>query len=151
MIIHNATVLTATAGYMGIWSCIKLILVFVIILILAYYAARLAGKYQSNTLSGNSNIKIIESYRIGSNKLLAIVKIGENYYAVGIGKEEFTLIDKLDTSYFDSVMEKKENGASFSVPFTKTKQSFREVLSKLRDTDAPETDDDDNKDNNKLG
>lgn len=147
MVIHNATVLTATAGYTGIWSCIKLILVFVIILILAYYAARLAGKYQSNALSGNSNIKIIESYRIGSNKLLAIVKIGENYYAVGIGKEEFTLIDKLDTSYFDSVMEKKENGASLSVPFTKTKQSFREVLSKFREADSPEKDDDSNTDN----
>lgn len=113
------------SGYSGIWASIKLILVFVFILILAYYGAKLAGKYQNNILNNKSNIRIIETFRIGNNKLLAIAKIGNDYYALGIGKDEFTLIDKLDAEYFKDINQD-------NIEPEEHKASFGDVLSRLK-------------------
>ncbi|MBO5509712.1 MAG: flagellar biosynthetic protein FliO [Lachnospiraceae bacterium] len=113
------------SGYSGIWASIKLILVFIFILILAYYGAKLAGKYQNNILNNKSNIRIIETFRIGNNKLLAIAKIGNDYYALGIGKDEFTLIDKLDAEYFKDINQD-------NIEPEEHKASFGDVLSRLK-------------------
>lgn len=113
------------SGYSGIWASIKLILVFVFILILAYYGAKLAGKYQNNILNNKSNIRIIETFRIGNNKLLAIAKVGNDYYALGIGKDEFTLIDKLDAEYFKDINQD-------NIEPEEHKASFGDVLSRLK-------------------
>jgi flagellar protein FliO/FliZ len=126
-------------GYSGIWAYIRLILVFVFILILAYYGSKLAGNYQNNVLNNKSNIKIVESYRIGGNKLLAIAKIGEDFYAIGVGKDEITLIDKLDASYFDSVVRERDS-SSFSgsvggsvKSFAEQRLNFKEILTKAKE------------------
>lgn len=113
------------SGYSGVWASVRLVLVFLFILILAYYGARLAGKYQNNIFNNKSNIRIIESCRIGNNKLLAIAKIGNDYYAIGIGKDEFTLIDKLDADYFDSIAEN-------NIVSEEAKTSFKDVLATLK-------------------
>lgn len=113
------------SGYSGIWASIKLILVFIFILILAYYGAKLAGKYQNNILNNKSNIRIIETFRIGNNKLLAIAKIGNDYYALGIGKDEITLIDKLDAEYFKDINQD-------NIEPEEHKVSFGDVLSRLK-------------------
>jgi flagellar protein FliO/FliZ len=128
MVMYGMALLVA--GYSGVWAYIKLILVFVFILLLAYYGARLAGNYQNNVLNSRSNIRIIESYRIGGNKLLAIAKIGEDYYAIGIGKDEITLIDKLDASYFDALVAERESGRSQGISISEQKISFKDILSK---------------------
>lgn len=117
--------MTLLASYSGIWAYIKLILVFVFILLLAFYGAKLAGKYQNNVLNNKSNIKIVESYRIGNNKFLAIAKIGENFYAIGVGKDEFTIIDKLNNSYFEKIY--SDNSESKK----EEKTSFKDILSKI--------------------
>jgi flagellar protein FliO/FliZ len=136
-----------TSGYSGTWALIKLILVFVFILILAYYGTRFVGNYQNNVLNSKSNIRIIESCRIGGNKLLAIAKIGEDYYAIGVGKDEFTLIDKLDASYFDALQQEREAGKSSKVS-NNSGLSFKDILkmAKSGKTDA-EPGEDNNKDN----
>ena len=36
--------------------------------------------------AAKNNIQFIESYRVGGNKMVAIAKIGEKYFALGIGK-----------------------------------------------------------------
>ena len=113
-------------AYSGVWAYIKLILVFVFILLLAYYGAKLAGNYQNNVFNSKSDINVIESFRIGGNKLIAIVKIGADYYAVGVGKDEFTLIDKLDSEYFS----KKE--FADKTDKMSEKLSFSDVLKKKK-------------------
>ena len=86
-------------------NIVSLVLIFVVILFLAYITAKIAAKYQGN-INSKSNMKIIESIRVGGNKYLSIVKIGDDYYAIGVGKDEINLIDKLDsnnvyTSFYD--------------------------------------------------
>ena len=73
-----------------------LILVFILVVVLAYFAARIAGKYQSNFINKKSNIKIIETYRVTNNKFIQVVKIGDKYAALGIGKEEISFLMELN-------------------------------------------------------
>lgn len=113
------------SGMASVWSIIRLILVFIFIIILTYYAAKLTGKYQSNVLNSKSNIKIIESFRVGNNKFLAIAKIAGEYYAIGVGKDEVTLIDKLDKDTLDRLEEEKLSAKS-------DKGSFKDILSDIK-------------------
>jgi len=84
-----------TSGFSAGWSIVKLILITVLVLVLAFYSTRLIAKYQNNAWSAKNNIQFIESYRVGGNKMVAIAKIGEKYFALGIGKEEIHVIAEL--------------------------------------------------------
>ena len=72
-----------------------LVLLLIIILIAAYYTSRLVGSVRLRQLNC-SNFKVIDSYRISSNKLLQIVKIGSKYFVIAITKDTINLISELD-------------------------------------------------------
>ncbi len=82
----------------SLYNVVSLVLIFAFVLLLAYFAAKLTAKLQGNPLNKKANIKIVDSLRLGGNKFISIVRIGTNYYALGFGKDEITLIDKLDES-----------------------------------------------------
>lgn len=111
--------LTGQAGSHSLLSILSLILMFILVLVLAYYTAKLVGKLQNNTFNSKSNIKIIESFRVGNNKFIGIIKIGTNYYAIAFGKDEITLIDKLDENSINLFTEVSENKVSFKEIFSK--------------------------------
>lgn len=93
-------------------NILTLILAFAFVLVLAYYGAKITAKFQGNMLNNKSNIKIIESFRIGGNKIIAIAQIGKSYYALGIGREEINLIGKIepeDLIDFNNSIETSEN------------------------------------------
>ena len=46
--------LTSSTGFGVVWQTIKLILIFILILILAYYATKLVARFQKNSLSGRT-------------------------------------------------------------------------------------------------
>lgn len=77
---------------------VVLVLVFVFVLFLAYIAARISGSFQSNVINKNSNIKVIEIFRISPNKTIEIVKIGEHYLALAVSKDNVELLAELDES-----------------------------------------------------
>ena len=107
-----------TSGFSAGWSIVKLILITVLVLVLAFYSTRLIAK---------NNIQFIESYRVGGNKMVAIAKIGEKFFALGIGKEEIHVIAelkkddlKLPDQMVDATVEKTP------------KMSFKEVLANMK-------------------
>ncbi|MBE5952967.1 MAG: hypothetical protein E7257_02265 [Lachnospiraceae bacterium] len=98
----------------SLYNVISLILIFIFILVLAYFTAKLTAKLQSNSFNKKANIKIIESFRLGGNKFISIIKIGEDYYALGFGKDEITMIDKLDK---DNIILPETNSSEVSINF----------------------------------
>lgn len=94
-IVHDSSYLESVA------QLICVILLFLFVLFLAYVAARVSGSVQSKMLNGNSNIKVIEVFRVSNNKMIQIVQIGEHYYALGVGKDDISLIAKLDDDEID--------------------------------------------------
>jgi len=114
-------ILTGGLRDSSLYNVFSLILIFIFVLILAYFSAKITGKLQSNGLNKKANIKVIESYRLGGNKFISIVKIGENYYALGFGKDEITMIDKLDSEKLSLC-----DDSSYE-----NKMSFKELLSRV--------------------
>lgn len=116
-----------TSGFSAGWSIVKLILITVLVLVLAFYSTRMIAKYQNNTWSAKNNIQFIESYRVGGNKMIAIAKIGEKYYALGIGKEEIHVIAELDKDDLKLPEQVKDISDKMA-----PKMSFKEVLANMK-------------------
>ena len=110
------------------WNIISLILIFLFVLALAYFSTKIIAKYQSNTLNSKSNIKIIESFRVGNNKYIAIAEIAGQYYALAIGKDEINLIGTLDK---DNIIDRQST-------YNVNKTSFKDILSKVKNNNSNE-------------
>ena len=121
-----------SGGVSSFLSILSLILIFLLVLVLAYFTSKLAAKYQSNVLNHKSNIRIIESFRLGNNRFISIAKIGESYYALGLGKEEITLIDKLNSEEL-KILEEAET--------TDKRLNFKEILSQIKNKDSNDNND----------
>ena len=90
--------LVSSSDIQMIGRLICLFLLFALVLLLAYAAARITGSFQSNVMNKQSNIRVIEVYRISANKIIEIVKIGERYLALAVCKDSVSLLTELDAS-----------------------------------------------------
>lgn len=124
-----------TSGFSAGWSIVKLILITILVLVLAFYATRWIARYQNNTLAEKNNIQFIESYRVGGNKMVAIAKIGTRYFALGIGKDEIHVIGELDEDELKLSNMERFAKESKDAP---RKLSFHEVLSNMKKTEKDE-------------
>lgn len=104
----------------SIIQLIVVLIMFLFVLGLAYLAARMAGRFQSN-IQSRSNIKVIEVARVNNGKMIEIVKIGERYFAVGIGKDDITMLAEL-----------KEEELNLDTLNHSSNGSFKEILSQLQ-------------------
>ncbi|SHL96413.1 flagellar protein FliO/FliZ [Anaerosporobacter mobilis DSM 15930] len=97
-----------------------LLLVFVLILVLAYYTSKWIGKTGAGMTTKNHNITIIETLRLSQTKYLQIIKIANKYIVIAVSKdhvEYLTDIDGDQLKSFEGVMDTP---------------SFKEVLSKIK-------------------
>ncbi|MBO5425900.1 MAG: flagellar biosynthetic protein FliO [Lachnospiraceae bacterium] len=114
-------------------SIFTLLLVFALVLVMAYFAARFVAKYQGNALNNKSNIRVVESFRIDGNKVIAIIKIGEGYYAVALAKETVTLIDKLNPDEL--------NNLKADSTLESNKFDFKDILSQVKNKNSKDNSD----------
>ncbi len=115
----------STSGMSSILSVISLILIFIFIVALAYFTTRFIAKYQNNSMNSRSNIRVIESFRMGSNKFVAIIEVSNNFYVIGVGKEEITLIDKLDSESVSDIKNAQMKDLGKKI-------DFKEILSQIK-------------------
>lgn len=106
--------------YDSLWQLVGLVLLLIIILIAAYYTSRFIGGIKLGQLK-KSNFQVIDSYRVTPNKALQIVKIGNKYVVIAIGKDDITYITELDES---EVMIREIHQGD--------KQSFKQIFDKLK-------------------
>ena len=79
----------------SIASFFTVLVIFIFILVITYFTTRYIANYQKGKFGGK-NIKVIESARLTTNKFLQIVQIGDEFFAIALGKDEVTFISKLD-------------------------------------------------------
>lgn len=97
-----------------------LLLVFVLILVLAYYTSKWIGKTGAGMTTKNHNITIIETLRLSQTKYLQIIKIANKYIVIAVSKDHVEYITDIDGDQlksFEGVMDTP---------------SFKEVLSKIK-------------------
>ena len=104
----------------GIAQLITLAILFVVILLLAYMATKWFSSYQKAKGFGG-NIEMVETYRLGPSRFIAIIRIGERYFAVAVGKDEMTLLAELKEDEF--VL--RSQGSAGALPFTDILEKFK--------------------------
>lgn len=95
----------------GILEFIVLLIVFAFVLFITYYVTKFIGNIQKTQMT-SGNIQIIESRRLMGNKQLAIIKVGDDYFLIGIGKDEIQTVGKIDGEKLD--IKEQEEVAPFS-------------------------------------
>lgn len=84
----------------------------------------LAG-YQKGQMTGH-NIEVVETARIANNKFIQIVKTGNVYLVIAVGKDEVSLLTQLTEEQLETL------SANHSESVLKT-ESFQEILSKVKE------------------
>lgn len=104
----------------NILQLVGLVLLLVVILVAAYYTSKMIGGVKLGQMK-NSNFNVIDTYRISQNKALQIVKVGNKYLLISIGKDTINYITELE-----------ESEVLIRDDFNKEKQSFKQLLDKLQ-------------------
>lgn len=101
---------------------ITLLIVFVFVLALTFYATKWMARIQKSQFR-NSNIEVIETFRLSSTKYIQIVKLGGRYVAIAVGKDTVTFLTELEESELD--LTKVTEGIG--------NMEFHEILKKVKD------------------
>ncbi len=113
-----------STGTNSFWQLAGLVLMLIIILVAAYYTSRLVGGIKLGQLR-KSNFQVIDSYRVTPNKALQIVRIGNKYIVIAIGKDDINFITELDES--EVILKEFQQGEKRGFD-----QSFKQILDKLK-------------------
>ncbi len=97
-----------------------LLLVFVLILVLAYYTSKWIGKTGLGMSTKNHNITIIETLRLSQTKYLQIIKVANKYLVIAVSKDHVDYLTEIDGDQLNCIEDVTE------VP------SFKEILSKIK-------------------
>ncbi|MDD6233754.1 MAG: flagellar biosynthetic protein FliO [Lachnospiraceae bacterium] len=110
---------------------ITVTLIFIFVLAITYFTTRWIGSYQKKKMS-YGNIKVIESTRLSSNKILEIVKAGDKCVLIAVCKDTVTYLGEIN----ENTLEFKE---------AQTKESFGSVFNRFRFSGKEEAEDEEEK------
>lgn len=100
-----------------------LLILFVIVLIGAYFSTRWISNLQYQQNKGK-NMQIIETLRITQTKAIQIIRIGTRYFVISVSKENINLITEIQKEDIKDYIDKQTN-----VNFT---EQFRKILNKRK-------------------
>lgn len=115
--------LLASSGIEAFAQLITLILIFVFVIGLSYFATRLVGNVQKERLKG-SNIKILETMKISNTKYIQVVEIGSRCFAIAVCKDTVTYLCDIqrDELIYSNSPDSVINGESFKAILDKFKK-----------------------------
>lgn len=86
--------LESNRGINSIAQFLTVLLIFIGVLALTYFTTRWIASYQKGKMI-SGNIHVLETFKITQNKYVQIIRVGEHYYAIAIGKDTVTLLGEL--------------------------------------------------------
>lgn len=121
-VIANENNWSSTFGMVG--QFFFLILVFVGILILAYYVTKWFAGMRMGA-RGKSDMEIIYALPVSSSANIQLVKIGKKYFLLGVTKENISFLAEIDEEDVPKKETKETNNFSFE-------KCFREYFDKKK-------------------
>lgn len=103
------------------------LLIFAFVLVITYFTTKWIGGYQKQQMSGRS-FQLIDTVRIANNKYVQILKLGDVYLVVAVGKDEVTMLAKLTEEEIGLTEEQLVESLQ-----TNTQETFQETFDKIRE------------------
>lgn len=114
-----ATVLAKSSSAGSISQLLTVVFIFILVLLITVYTTKFVGSYQK--MQGvNRNMEIIETLRIANNKYLQIIRAGNKYFVIGVGKDEVSMLTEIGEDELIRLNSDKSN----------MKESFADIMSK---------------------
>lgn len=73
---------------------LTMLLVFVLVLILAWYTTRWIARYQRGQKKAG-NISIVETCPAGNGRFIQIVRVADTYFVIAVSKDNVTLLGQI--------------------------------------------------------
>ena len=124
------TVPNSTDSYL---QFVTVLIIFVFVLAVTYFTTRWIAGYQHSKCA-NTNLELIESFRLADNKYIQIIRVGQKYLAVAMGKDSVTMLTEIPEEQL--VLSNGENNKQLS---------FRELFDKVQKKTLLEKEEDRNK------
>lgn len=109
----------------SILKLVGLIILCAIIIAASYFTTRFVGKRQAG-ITGESNFKSLDIYRINQNKYLQLIQIGTRYFVIAVGKDTVNVLTELNKE--DIVYWRDES----------QKVSFKDIMAKVTSSKSSE-------------
>ena len=120
-----------SSSFQSVVQLLGTLLIFAFVLVITYLTSKWIGGYQKQSMR-NKNLQILESIGIGANKSICLLKAGEEYLVVAIGKDEVTLLTKLTKEQLSEVPINENNKGDLGTGKTIAIDNFQEILEKVR-------------------
>lgn len=79
----------------NIAQLLTVIVLFIFVLGLTYFATRVMGNYQKVSMR-SPNMELLESMRVAGNKCIQLVRVGEKYFVIAVCRDTITYIGEVD-------------------------------------------------------
>lgn len=113
--------LSVTARTDSYLQFMTVLILFVFVLAATYLVTRWIARYQKGK-TGSGNLEIVETCRISQNKYVQIIRAGEKYLVVAVGKDEVHMLSELSAEELVFLEENQEQLPSFANVLDKVKK-----------------------------
>ncbi len=112
-----------STSFQSLIQLIGVLIIFLFVLIITYFTTKWVGGFQKTQMS-RGNLSVVETVRIANNKYIQIVKVGDVYLVIAVGKDEVTKLAELSEDQL-SYLQLEDSG--------RTQESFQDILNKLKE------------------
>lgn len=116
----------------SIAQLLTVLIIFIGVLALTYLVTRWMGGYQKSQLRG-TNLEVIETVKIAPAKYVQIVRAGDKYLAVALGKDTVTMLTELDGDSVIRTDQKSAKPADFAGLFQKAREKGKSAANEHGD------------------
>lgn len=118
---YIAVSVSQSSRFESVWQLISVSIIFLIVLGLSFFTTKWISNIQKKQ-SFHKNIEVIETFKITTNKYIQIVRTGEKYLVIAIGKDNISMLTQLEKEELTLTLGEE-------VP----QKSFSEILDKLKE------------------
>ena len=118
-------IIGATGGGDSFIQLIVVLIIFIFVLAMTVITTRFIGGYQKLKMS-NKNMQLIETLRLSNTKYVALMKVGNKYVVIGVGKDEINRIIELDENDIPDVQLEDEGKPD------RMTEGFQNILERLK-------------------
>lgn len=104
---------TFSSTFDNVLQLLGLVLMFCFVLGATYLTSKYVGKIRMSQLK-DKNFRVIETVKVAPNKFLQLVKMGNKYVVIGIGKDDIHVITELSEEDVILPEENSQQGMKFS-------------------------------------
>ena len=124
------TVSDSTNAYLQFMT---VLILFVFVLLITFWVTKWIAGYQKGRAI-NANMELIETFRLTNNKYIQIIRVGQKYLAVAIGKDSVTMLAEVPEE--ELILSSDDGGAQ---------AGFKELFEKVQKKNFSGKKDDRNK------